>query len=108
MASDSNAGRCWETVARLSDGQHIVEARDVPTCIGVISWLTVRRADGTEIQSWDELQRVKNEIAGPERLAVEFYPPQANVINLENLRHLWVLPPGWVAPFGMALGTVPP
>ncbi len=104
-AEEPRAGRTWSSATRLSDGRHVVDVRDVPTCVGVISWLAVRREDGTAIDSWEELQRVKNEIAGLERLAVECYPPQSAVINAENIRHLWVLPPGWVAPMGMALAS---
>ncbi len=102
------AARPWRRTLHLSDGTVAVDVRDVPTCVGIISWLMVRREDGAEIRSWDELQRVKNEIAGPERLAVECYPPQSEVINMENARHLWVLPAGWVVPVGMALESWEP
>lgn len=48
--------------------------------------------------TWDDLQRVKSEIGYGDRLAVEIYPPDADVVNVANMRHLWLvdwLPFGW-------------
>lgn len=49
--------------------------------------------------SWDELMSVKREIGRGSRWAYECYPADANVINVANMRHLWVpdTPPsfGW-------------
>lgn len=39
--------------------------------------------------SWMELQAIKNHYWGVEGIAVEWYPPQADVVNLRNTRHLW-------------------
>jgi len=41
--------------------------------------------------TWDELQRVKNETVGEEVWCVECYPAQSKVVNVSNMRHLWVL-----------------
>lgn len=52
---------------------------------------------------WRMLQRIKNEIAGPERWACEWYPDEAHLIDEANERHLWVwpceqgAPPAWIA-----------
>ncbi|WBU27632.1 hypothetical protein OOZ54_13260 [Rhodopseudomonas palustris] len=42
--------------------------------------------------TWREMQRIKDELAGPEQTAVEVYPPAAEVIDAANMFHLWVLP----------------
>lgn len=42
--------------------------------------------------SWDELQTIKREIGYGHWYAVEVYPPDANVVNVANMRHLWLLP----------------
>ena len=42
--------------------------------------------------SWEELQRCKSEAGFAERDAVEVYPPDRDVVNVSNMRHLWVLP----------------
>jgi hypothetical protein len=42
--------------------------------------------------SWDELQDIKNQIGYADRMAIEIYPASDRVINVANMRHLWVLP----------------
>ncbi|MCC7414384.1 MAG: hypothetical protein IT495_22405 [Gammaproteobacteria bacterium] len=55
-----------------------------------------RWQDGIE---WDDLMRVKSECGFGDRWAVECYPPESEVVNVANMRHLWLLdaPPtfGW-------------
>lgn len=41
--------------------------------------------------TWDELQRIKNECGYAEFDAVEVFPPADDVVNVANMRHLWVL-----------------
>lgn len=53
-----------------------------------------RKPDGTDWRdgiTWDELQRVKNETLGPDVWCVEVYPPEAEVVDVANMRHLWPL-----------------
>ena len=49
--------------------------------------------------TWDELQRVKRECGFGARWAVECYPADGDVVDVANMRHLWLLdePPafGW-------------
>lgn len=42
--------------------------------------------------SWDDLQRLKREAGYGDRWAVECYPADAAVVNVANMRHLWLLP----------------
>lgn len=62
--------------------------------------LSIRRDDRKPIRDWRDFQRIKNEIAGPEREAVELYPAESRVIDTANQYHLWVLPEGGVVPAG--------
>lgn len=48
-----------------------------------------RWADGI---TWDELQRLKCEAGFDDAWAVEAYPPAREVVNVANIRHLWLLP----------------
>jgi len=66
----------------------------------------VRAALGTgfgwqEGIAWDDLQRLKRECGRGDRWAVEVFPPDSDVVNVSNMRHLWMLvgPPayGWRA-----------
>lgn len=41
--------------------------------------------------TWDELQQIKNEIGYADHDALELYPMAADVVNVANLRHLWVM-----------------
>lgn len=87
------AVRCWFTNER-----YVIEYGDVQTVWGLVEQLAIRRCDGQEIGSWDELQVLKNELAGPERVAIEVYPAMSELVNKQNVRHLWVLPEGFRLP----------
>lgn len=60
--------------------------------------LSISRTDWDENQkrwkegiSWDEIQRLKSEAGFGDRFAVEVYPADAEVINVANMRHIWLL-----------------
>lgn len=42
--------------------------------------------------TWDELQQVKAECGFGDHWAVEIYPPDYDVVNVANVRHLFLLP----------------
>ena len=64
------------------------------------TWLSIVRRDRSAMHDWRELQRVKNEICGPEREAVELYPAESRLVDTSNQFHLWVMPAGMTFPFG--------
>lgn len=41
--------------------------------------------------TWDDLQSIKNQIGYASYTAIEVYPPAVDVVNVANIRHLWVL-----------------
>lgn len=41
--------------------------------------------------TWDELQSIKAECGYSRHDALELYPPDSDVVNVANLRHLWVM-----------------
>lgn len=41
--------------------------------------------------NWDELQALKAECGYADRDAVEVYPAARDVVNVANIRHLWVM-----------------
>lgn len=49
--------------------------------------------------TWEQLQAVKDAIGYADHEAVEIYPRQAHIVNVANIRHLWILrtplPFGW-------------
>lgn len=50
-------------------------------------------ADGRWEQGipWEELQRCKREVGFGDSYALEVYPRDRDVVNVANMRHLWVL-----------------
>lgn len=92
-------------VAAITHGflnnRYAVQVSEIDTDWGRVTHLWIRRHDSQPVRSWPDLQRIKNEIAGPDRLAVEVFPPQSEVVDLANMLHLWVLPVGFTLPFGL-------
>jgi hypothetical protein len=60
--------------------------------------LSINRADLDAVGgwrdgiSWDELQEIKNQCGYADREAIEIYPRAQDVVNVANIRHLWLLP----------------
>lgn len=42
--------------------------------------------------SWDELQRLKREAGYGDCDAIEIFPSDVDIVNVANMRHLWVVP----------------
>lgn len=47
-----------------------------------------RWADGI---TWDDLQQIKADVGRGDRWALEVYPPDVHVVNVANMRHLFVV-----------------
>lgn len=41
--------------------------------------------------SWEELQEIKRTVGYGDQYAIEVYPPEKDIVNVANMRHLWVL-----------------
>lgn len=63
--------------------------------------LSFKRNDRAAVRDWRHFQAIKNEVAGAEREAIEIFPAESNLRDAANEYHLWVLPPGEHAPFGL-------
>jgi len=68
--------------------------------------LSVTCNDRSAAHDWREFQRIKNELCGPEREAVELYPAQSRLYDTANTFHLWVMAEGDRVPVGYASQTV--
>ena len=40
--------------------------------------------------SWDDLQQIKRELGWGHLMAVEIYPADKDIVNVANMRHLWI------------------
>lgn len=68
--------------------------------------LAIKRRDKNWIHDWREIQRIKNEILGPEWEGVELYPAESRLADSANQYWLWCLPPGAPFPFGFTDGRI--
>lgn len=50
--------------------------------------------------TWDDLQAIKDNF-WPDCIALEIYPPKASIVNVADMRWLWVLPAGASLPFNL-------
>ena len=50
--------------------------------------------------TWDDLQAIKDHF-WPEQIAVEVYPPHDSIVDVAEMRWLWVLPKGAILPFNL-------
>ncbi len=41
--------------------------------------------------TWDELQKIKSQVGFGDFDAVEIYPKDSDVVDVANMRHLWIL-----------------
>lgn len=55
---------------------------------------TTLRADGRweENLTWDEMQEIKRQIGRGICYAVEVLPMDCDIVNVANMRHMWILP----------------
>lgn len=55
---------------------------------------TTMNADGRweDNLTWDELQKIKHDVGYGDHYAIEVYPKDIDVVNVANMRHIWVLP----------------
>ncbi len=69
------------------------------TDTGAIWMLSIKRRDKEALHDWRDLQRIKNELCGPEMEAVELYPAESRLVDTANQYYLWVFA-GMRFPFG--------
>lgn len=68
----------------------------VPKLPGYEDWpefvhLCIKRIDKEPIRDWRHLQRIKNELVGPECEGVELYPAESRLVDTANQFHLFVM-----------------
>lgn len=74
--------------------------RTIRTSWGEVEHAAIRNHASSDIP-WAAKQRIKNELFGEERVAVEVFPPEPELVDDANMYHMWVLPVGYKLPFGL-------
>lgn len=106
-----------DTIAAYADRKNgwTVEVQRVPSVDGT-PWEGMRRVAITHSTAktirqfndrryrppitWDQLQQIKDTL-WPTRVAIEIFPPQAEIVNVAPMRWLWILPEGQGLPFSI-------
>lgn len=81
------------------NNRYSVQVSDYQIEDGIVVHLWVRHHTGVMPHSWSDLQRIKNEIVGPDYVALEVYPRVNELTDEANIAHLWVMPKDYVLPF---------
>lgn len=75
--------------------------------MGDVMYLSIKRLDQQPIRAWRDLQRIKNELVGPECEGLELYPAESRLLDSANQYHLFVLrDPEMRIPFGHNNGRI--
>lgn len=64
---------------------------------GSVTRLGISNADQSARRDWREFQQIKNELVGPEVVAIEVYPKESEKVDPSNFFLLWCLHGGlWI------------
>ena len=107
--------RCWQ-----SDDGYSVSSRIIFTEWGKVEHATIQynpdafikeksieqrlmeiTGDGSRDIPWSIKQEIKNELWGKDRIAIEVFPQDKNLVDVQDCYHLWVMPKGFKMPFGI-------
>lgn len=85
----------WMTRA-FSNNRYIVMIMDnAETDKGPAIRAMIQTVDDRPITNhWAELQRIKNEIFGTSVTAIEYFPPQSELVDQHNIYWIWIFPEG--------------
>lgn len=89
------------------NSRYIVYTRRIPSedKTTYLIHLSIKRIDRQAmLHDWRDLQRIKNELCGPEFEGVELYPAESRLVDTANQYHLWCFP--FRLPFGFTSGRL--
>lgn len=66
---------------------------------GQCDYISIRNNTRTPCRNWEDFQRIKNQLVGPERWGIEIYPTDEMLVNDCHQYHIFVLPEGITQPF---------
>lgn len=79
--------------------QVMVTRFDIDAPFGECVHLSIKLRDKKAWHDWRDMQRIKNELVGPEVEAVEMFPAESRLMDTANQFHLWCFPK-FKFPFG--------
>jgi hypothetical protein len=89
---DSVPQNNWLRIGAFRSRDFIVQVFEVSNGSILSVNRTALKSDGRFVDgiSWDELQSIKSAVGFGHVLAIEVYPPDDRVVNVANLRHLYL------------------
>jgi hypothetical protein len=88
-------------IRALLNNYYLVQEFHHETEWGAVVQLMVCRTDRAAIRpTFYDMMRIKSELFGAERTAIEVCPPESELVDVANMYWLWVLPEGFKLPFG--------
>lgn len=95
-ARTSGEWGAWEHSEQLAAKPHAADFRNAAFSVRVKDHGTAIRLSVASLSgrrpTWWEMQRIKNDFAGPDATAVEVYPPQSEVVDNADVFHVWIVP----------------
>lgn len=81
---------------------------DVHACslIGLVTPIGIRRHDGGDRVLWSDMQRIKDELFGSDRVAIQVFPATEDLVDEANMYWMWLLPEGVRFHFKLSQRTV--
>lgn len=95
--TEAEIRRCLDEIDRdtvWKNDLYQVNERRMPGCGpagAAIVHLSVRRLDREPIRDWRHMQRIKNQLVGPECEGVELYPAESRLVDTANQFHMWCI-----------------
>lgn len=96
--------RCW---IREEDGVCVCSRMLRTEKFGNVEHVTISNTkkflstDGSGELGWAEKQKIKNELFGENRIAIEVFPKSDKVVDVCDIYHLWVFDKKFELPFGI-------
>jgi hypothetical protein len=107
LAYIENAVRLLTPVRAFANNLYKVEIFSTPAAGPDFIHLGISRHDGGTCKEWRDIQRIKNEIVGPEYEAIELFPAESRLVDAGDQYHLWVhKDPGFRFPVGWQIRVV--
>lgn len=79
----------------------VYKPQQVAENLPAVIHLSIKRRDKQHVRDWRHMQRIKNELVGPEHEGCELYPAESRLVDTSNQYHIFVFAnPELRLPFG--------
>lgn len=85
----------WMTRSFINNRYVVMIGDEIKTTKGFAIQALIQKHDDSPIKNhWSELQKIKNQIFGEDKTAIEYYPAVNDLIDDYNIYWLWIFPEG--------------